>query len=183
MLPLAARKAVRTLVEEARTTGPLQPWRHPPKEPARAFMRFDFRLPQFKRDPRQLWAPEVAQSFAEGVLEAIEGGHLEIAFLRARTAADKEKEHCQAPGIYQQIFTLVAMLVEREHGREKEAKMTEAEQLKQIEDKLHEIAKEALSLRKHKITRSLLNVIEQIKSELTPKRTQMALDLAKKEEE
>jgi hypothetical protein len=184
VLPLSYRRRVRALVEEARDKGPKQPWIIPPK-PAVSDTnkgRFGHRSGEFRQDPKQLFAPEIAQSLAEGVLEAFENGFVDIAFLRARTAADRERANCKEPGIYERLFNLVAFLTE-EHGREKRGKKmpTEQEQMKGMEDKLHELSVQALGLRKHKITRALLNVIEQIKAE-QPKK-QMQLDLNKAEGE
>lgn len=184
MIALSLRKQVRAIVEEARIKGPKQSWRLPakPTVPNSQKGRFSYKAPEFRQDPKEVWADEITQSIAEGVLEATDGGFLEIAFLRARSAADWESRHCE-PGIYLRLFRLVAKLTE-EHGREKaKTKMaTEAERLKEIQEKLHELTKEMLDLRKHKHARSLLGVIEQISAELTPKRVQLPLELPKNDQ-
>jgi hypothetical protein len=179
VLPLSYRRRVRALVEEAREKGPKQPWIIPPK-PAVSDSnkgRFGHRSGEFRQDPKAVFAPEIAQSFADGALAAFENGFLEIAFLRARSAADRERENCKEPGIYQQLFTLVGQLAEelgREKGKKKMA--TEQEQLKEMEEELHKISVKALGIRRHKITKALLGVIEQIKGETAPKKpTQLEL--------
>jgi hypothetical protein len=183
MIALSLRKQVRAIVEEARLIGPRQQWHVPnkPVVPESRKGRFCYSSAEFRQDPKELWADEITQHFAEGVLEATDQGFLAIAFLRARTAADWESRHCE-PGIYLQLFKLVAKLTE-EHGRGKvRTKMTEAERLKAAQEKLHEITKEMLDLRKHKHARSLLGVIEQISAELTPRRVQLPLEIPKGEQ-
>ncbi len=175
--PLSHRKQVRQLVEEARVCGPKQPWRESPRKP-RLFDRFDYR--RFTRDPKEAFAPEIAQSFADGALEAWEAGFVDIAYLRARTAADREQTYCETPGIYQRLLQLIARLAE-EHGREKKGKpMTEAEQLRDIRDKLHDIAGTSFGLKRYKVAKILIGAIESISAELNPKGEQLPLEMKDK---
>ncbi len=184
MLALSSRKAVRAVVEEARHAGPQQPWVIPPKPvvPESRKGRFCYSSAELRQDPKILFASEIAQSFAEGVLAACDGGWLDVAYMRARSAADWESKHCR-PGIYQQLFILVSKLVEQ-HGREKKEKKmpTEQEQLKDMEEELHKISVKALGIKRYGIAGAIINTIKQIKAELTPKR-QMQLDLNKNEGE
>jgi uncharacterized protein YecA (UPF0149 family) len=178
MIPVRFRKQVRALVEEARVKGPKQPWYIPakPKTPDARKGRFSYASAEFKQDPKQLWADEITQEHAEGVMEAWEQGYIEIAFLRARTAADWEAKHC-TPGIYQQLFALVSLLAEK--YQEWRKKMEETEKLKTMKESLYESAKTAIEIRKVKLSRSILHVIEEIDKELAP-RKQLPLDLEKK---
>ncbi len=182
MLALRDRKRVRALVEETRHIGPKQAWIISPKPhvPEGRKGRFHYSSAELRQDPKQLWASDITQSFAEGALEAAERGLLQIAYMRARSAADWESKHC-TPGIYQQLFGLISRLVE-EYSREKGKKMqTEQEQLKQMEEDLHKISVQALGLKKYDLATKIIGTIKQIKAELAPKK-QMQLNFKEEQE-
>jgi hypothetical protein len=111
-------RSILALVTKAHKEGPLQDWQKPPTfikktgNRAKTDGMLRYTLPQFRQDPKMLWASDIAQSLAEGTLEALHLGSLGVALLRAKTAASYESRFCARPGVYQELLFKVSELLE-----------------------------------------------------------------------
>jgi hypothetical protein len=105
-------RSVLALVTKAREEGPKQFWKVAPK-PAVSDSnkgRFGHRSSELRRDPKMLFASDIAQSLAESTLEALHLGSLSVALLRAKRAAEFEEKYSR-PGVYQELFESVSCLL------------------------------------------------------------------------